>query len=125
MPHFGKTSTERLKTCDEKLQKILNNVIELYDFTIICGYRGEEEQNKAFSEGKSNAKFGQSKHNVYPSKAVDIAPYDKGIDWNDHEAFNFLATLVFDEAQRQGIKIRWGGHFKSISDKPHFELIED
>lgn len=125
MPHFGKKSIDRLNSCDERLIKIMHNVIELYDFTVLCGYRGEKEQNEAFESGASNARWGQSKHNTSPSKAIDIAPYDKGVDWNDHVAFNFLATLVFDEAQKQGVKIRWGGHFKSISDKPHFELMED
>lgn len=123
MPHFGKSSIDRLNTCDERLIKIMHSVIELYDFSVLCGHRGEKEQNEAFANGTSKAKWGQSKHNSKPSKAIDIAPYPT--NWQDTEAFTFLATLVFDEAQKQGVKIRWGGHFKSLKDFPHYELMED
>ena len=125
MPHFGKKSIDRLNTCDERLIKIMHNVIELYDFSVLCGHRGEKEQNEAYASGASKAKWGQSKHNTKPSKAIDIAPYDKGINWQDTEAFTFLATLVLAEAQKQGVKVKWGGHFKGFYDGVHFELMED
>lgn len=119
---FGKKSLEILGSCHSDLQKLMMTVMRkgIMDFTIIQGYRGEEEQNKAFKEGKSNAMFGQSKHNTTPSQAVDIAPYP--IDWEDTERFALLAGVVLSTAQELDIELRWGGHFKSIKDMPHFEL---
>ena len=123
MPKFSNKSKKKLATCDIRLQNIFNAIIKEHDCTIICGYRGKNEQNEAFNSGKSNAKFGQSKHNVTPSLAVDVAPYP--IDWNDTLAFVMFATRVFIEAQKQNVKIRWGGHFKSTFDAPHYEILED
>jgi hypothetical protein len=124
MASFGKSSKEKLATCDPRLQEILNEVIKIRDISILCGHRGEEEQNKAFNGGNSKLKFPQSKHNSQPSKAVDIAPYDKGIDWENREKFFELAGIVKAIAHTKGIKIRWGGDFTSFFDGPHYELVD-
>jgi len=90
------------------------------DFVVLCGYRGGEEQNELYRQGKSNAKWEQSKHNFEPSLAVDIAPYP--IDWNNTERFAQLAGVMKGVAYKEDIRIIWGGDFKSIKDMPHFEL---
>ena len=64
MAEFGKRSEECLASCDERIQLVLREAIKHYDFAVIKGHRGEEEQNRAFQDGKSNAKWGQSKHNT-------------------------------------------------------------
>ncbi len=51
MPKFGRKSRASLETCDERLQKVFNEVVKTYDCTVTCGYRGEEDQNKAFDQG--------------------------------------------------------------------------
>lgn len=91
------------------------------DFTVICGHRGEEEQNKAFAEGKSKLKFPNSKHNSRPSMAVDLAPYP--INWNDKEAFKRLSILIKKIASDKQIGITWGGDWKRFRDLPHYELL--
>jgi peptidoglycan L-alanyl-D-glutamate endopeptidase CwlK len=121
MPKFSKISQERLKTCHPDLQKIMNLAIQEYDFSILCGHRSEAAQNEAFRTGKSKLKYPKSKHNKLPAHAVDIAPYP--IDWNNIKRFEALADIVLRIAEEQGIKIRWGGHFKGGWDKPHFEII--
>ena len=120
MAKFSTKSMERLKELNTDLQAILLEAIKITDFTILCGYRGEEEQEKAFKEGKSKARFGQSKHNFKPSLAVDIAPYP--IDWQDLKRFAFMAGVVFAIAEQKNIKIDWGGNWTSFKDYPHFEL---
>jgi len=75
MYFFSKTSKSRLSTCCEELQDICNELIKIMDITIIDGYRNEKRQNEYFEKGASSLKFPNSKHNKYPSKAVDIAPY--------------------------------------------------
>jgi len=120
MPSFSKKSLERLNTCNPQLIDLLKEVIKEYDFVVLCGHRGEEEQNKAFKDGFSKLKFPKSKHNTNPSKAVDIAPYP--IDWNNLERFKELAIIVKKIAIQKNIKIQWGGDWK-MRDYPHFELI--
>lgn len=142
MPAFSATSRERLRTCDPRLQDVLNDAIEVVDFTIIEGHRGEAAQNKAFAEGKSKLRWPAGKHNRYPSNAVDVAPvyYDETpgakIDWNDLIAFGRVMGVVQACAHRRGIKLRfgldWDGDFRSVNrdpdesflDAPHIELVD-
>ena len=114
-------SKERLETCDERLITIVSDVLKVMDITILCGHRGKEEQEKAFSEGKSRAHFGQSKHNSYPSLAVDIAPYPINWDVKDPR-WNIMCDLVLYIADRYGIKMRLGRDFTNLKDYPHVEL---
>ena len=46
MPRFGKRSRERLATCDERLQKVFNEVINYVDCSVLEGHRGERKQNR-------------------------------------------------------------------------------
>ena len=120
---WGRLSTERLVTCDKKLQDIADMMLERspFDLTITAGYRTEDEQNQAYKNGKSRAKFGESKHNTFPSKAIDICPYP--IDWDSKDSrWQEMALNAMWCAGRLGIEITWGGSFKSIKDMPHFEL---
>lgn len=118
---LSKKSQERLETCDDRLITIVSDVLKVMDITILCGHRGKEEQEKAFSEGKSRAHFGQSKHNSYPSLAVDIAPYPINWDVKDPR-WNIMCDLVLYVAERYGIKMRLGRDFTNLKDYPHVEL---
>lgn len=120
MPSFSKRSRDNLKTCHPLLQDVCNEAIKYIDFAVICGHRGKEAQEKAFREGNSKARWGESKHNSDPSLAVDLFPYP--YDWDDRESFRVLADCIMGIAERQGINLVWGGNFRSISDMPHFEL---
>lgn len=120
---WGKTSLVKLNTCDKKLQELANMMISRSDFdlTITCGYRTEAEQNEAFEKGTSKARFGESKHNIFPSKAIDICPYP--INWDTKDIrWQEMALNAMWCAGKLGIEIAWGGSFKSIKDLPHFEL---
>jgi peptidoglycan L-alanyl-D-glutamate endopeptidase CwlK len=88
MPKFGKASLKRLSTLHPDLQKILNELIKYFDFSIIAGHRGEEEQNRAYDSAYSTKKWANSKHNKQPSDAVDIAPFP--IDWSKRGRFLLL-----------------------------------
>jgi len=87
MPHFGKTSRKRLATCHEDLQLVFNEVIKHFDCTIVCGHRGEADQNDAFERGNSKLRFPQSKHNQWPSLAVDAVPWP--INWDDTDRMRY------------------------------------
>ena len=129
MPRFGKKSKERLATCDERLQKLFNEVINYVDCSVLEGHRGEERQNKLQKEGKSKVAYPKGRHNSIPSRAVDVAPYP--IDWKDRERFHLFAGFVLGVAHRMDITLRWGGDWNrnfqvkdnNFDDFPHFELV--
>lgn len=137
MNHFSDISKERLATCHRDLIVLFNHVILEYDCSIICGERGEEEQNKAFAEGRSEKEYPNSKHNLHPSLAVDVAPYEKShVDWGKLQSAEFAGYVkgVADQLYRIGTmshKIRRGVDWDNDNDVDdtkfwdacHFEII--
>lgn len=121
MPKFSVRSQNNLSQCHPDIQKVMNEVIKFTDFSVLVGYRGKEDQDKAVADGHSNLAWPDSKHNKHPSLAVDIAPYP--IDWDDINRFFYLAGVVLTIAQQNGINLKWGGYWTSLKDYPHFELI--
>lgn len=121
MKKFGKKSADKLRSCHKDLILLCESVLQEMDITILCGFRGEVEQNEAYNTGKSKLNFPQSKHNKSPSLAVDVAPYP--IDWSDVEKFKKMCLLFEEHAEKLGIDIRLGRDF-SFRDYVHFELKE-
>jgi len=135
MPSFGKKSRAKLDTCDTRIIAVMERAIRIVDFTVIYGHRGKEAQNMAFDAGHSKVKFPNSKHNVIPSIAIDIAPWVNGqIPWNKPEYFYHIAGVVMCISKTICIPIRWGGNWdmddqfvkydddESLNDLGHFEL---
>lgn len=126
MPKFSARSLKNLEQCHPLLQLLMYEAIKVTDFSVICGFRGEKEQNEAYDRGNSKLKWPQSKHNQTPSLAVDIVPYP--IDWNDERRFRTLGTVVKEiwaqlpEEKKEGWSLSWGGDWKTFKDFPHFEL---
>ena len=126
---FGRTSKARLSTCHPQLQAVFNEVIKGWDCSILCGERPEEDQNEAYSSGRSTVQYPNSKHNTSPSLAVDVAPYP--IDWDDLGRFYMFAGYVMRIAEDMNIKIRYGGDWDGdkhttdhkFKDLPHWELV--
>jgi peptidoglycan LD-endopeptidase CwlK len=135
MPKFGKLSLDRLATCDERIQKVMNEAIKHYDFTVLYGYRTPAEQFELFKQGRTltngvwkvtgktvtqlDGKTKMSNHNSNPSKAIDIAPFP--IDWNNIQRFLDMAKVVKEAAKTVGVEITYGGDWK-MKDYPHFEV---
>ena len=128
MPKFGRTSRKRLDSCHEDIREVFNEVVKHYDCSIVCGYRGEKEQNQAYDKGNSKVKYPKGRHNKFPSNAVDVAPYP--IDWADRDGFILFAGFVLGVASQKGINLRWGGDWdgdfdlsdNQFDDLVHFEL---
>lgn len=131
MPAFSTLSEQRLATCDPRLQAILKEAIRHVDFTIMCGFRGPDEQEDAYRTGRSKVRWPNSKHNRRPSVAVDLAPFP--VDWTDTARFARLAGYIERIAHEQGVKLRWGGDFdqdgrtvgEKFIDMPHLEIVEN
>lgn len=129
MFQFSEASKKHLDTCHPDLQKLMNEVIKWYDCTILCGHRGEDDQNKAFANGNSKLEWPSGKHNSLPSKAVDAAPFP--LDWNDIKRFYHFIGFVKGIAKGLRIDIRCGldwdsdNDFKDqkFNDLPHIELV--
>jgi len=130
MYKWGPRSIKHLVTLDERLQKVLNEVIKYVDCSIIEGHRSGERQNKLFEEGRTKVKYPHGRHNSNPSRAVDVVPYP--IDWDDRERFHLFAGFVIGIGQSMGIRLRWGGDWNmnfevddnNFDDFPHFELVD-
>ena len=87
------------------------------DIEMVCGWRGEKDQEEAFKNGYSKAKFGSSAHNF--AAAFDLVPVDeKGQPTWD------APQDVWDKIGNAGKKfgLEWGGDFKTILDRPHFQV---
>ena len=137
---YGDRSRARLETCHPALRAVMTRALEIspFDLTIVCGWRGEAEQNKAYAEKKSKLRWPQSKHNFMKdgqphSLAVDVAPWVGGtIPWDDRVLFSVMAGVVFAAAKERGVNIRWGGNWSPMwapalnkfPDMPHFELMD-
>ena len=130
MATFGASSAAQLNTLDPLLQAVLRRAVLIFDFSVLKGHRGKQEQNLAYSNGHSKKQFPDSTHNSYPSRGVDIAPYP--IDWRDTERFVYLAGVIKCVAWQLGIGIRWGGDWdgdtrlteETFRDYGHFEIEE-
>ena len=138
MNKWSSRSQKQYDTLHPELQLVANIVLQIHNCSLLCGYRGEEEQNEAYYLGNSKLKYPESKHNSNPSMAMDLAPYIKGQSyWDREQVLHFagiviaVAHIMFEQGHMK-YKLRWGGdwdsdnNFKehSFFDGIHFELVK-
>jgi len=88
---------------------------------VYCTYRSIKEQDALYAQGRTkagkkvtNAKGGQSYHNY--RVAYDCGPVVGGnVAWNRNDLFKKIGEIG------ESLGLTWGGHFKSITDLPHFQ----
>lgn len=135
MPVFSERSKRNLAECDPRLQKVFSEVIKHFDCIVICGHRTKAEQDAAVARGNSKTRFPDSKHNLFPSLAADVAPFERPkhpINWNDRERMTYFAGQVVAIARSMGVTLRWGGDWdrdtqvkdNGFDDLVHFEIVE-
>lgn len=122
MPSFSATSKRRLLTCDDRLQRLFYEVITEYDCAIVCGFRNQADQDRAFTQGFSKKKWPDGSHNRLPSMAVDVLP--SPYDYKDEEAFKRFSGVVKEKWVCLGLKgeLVWGGDWQDFVDYPHWEI---
>lgn len=76
MPSFGNSSSLKLRSCSSNIQFLLGETIKVIDFSVLTGHRNREEQNALYPK-YTKLRWPKGKHNSFPSKAVDVAPYIK------------------------------------------------
>lgn len=147
MYRFSKVSRDRLNTCHKDIISICEEVIKVYDFSVIEGIRTTEMQQEHFRNGRSemDGVKKKSKHQddgTGKSRAIDIMPVKKGENAfsgkeKDNRRFYYLAGLMKMAAIRLKAEgkithdLRWGGDWDSddiytdqnFDDLPHFELV--
>ena len=124
MIRFGRGSLAVRATLAPELVVLVDDVAAFvpakFDHTLISGYRGKAEQDKAYADKASTKRWPDSMHNVsLPdgtpcSLAVDVAPYDadlKGPAWNDDLRIARLVGIYDARAIALGIPIRVGLDF--------------
>ena len=129
---YSDSSSQAIGSCVEPLQRIfLALAQDGWDISAFWGHRGEDDQNDAFTSGRSKACWPKSKHNKVLSEAIDAGPWIPGVGVpgygdvpNDDAIWIIFAGAVMAKAQELGIKLRWGGLFKNLKDLGHFELID-
>lgn len=112
-------SLSKLGECHQELVRLFNAVGADIPILVICGHRGRVEQHQAFVDGKSKLDWPSSRHNTYPSQAVDVAPLP--LRWDDTAAFDRFAVVVKAKARQLGIAVEWGGDWK-MRDLVHWQL---
>jgi peptidoglycan L-alanyl-D-glutamate endopeptidase CwlK len=111
---FGSRSRDALATCHRDLQAIAREAIQLTDFSVLEGHRGEDRQNALVEAGKSWTRWPHGKHNASPSLAFDFSPYP--VDWNDLSRFTYLSGVMIGIGHGMGIRLRYGGDWNSNGD---------
>jgi LAS superfamily LD-carboxypeptidase LdcB len=121
-----KISIERISKLHPKVRSTFTNFIKDAELglnitlRVTQGLRTIDEQNALYEQGRTkpgnivtNAKGGSSYHNY--GLAIDVVEMIDGKpNWN----FDYKKLKPY--ADKWGIV--WGGTFKSIIDKPHFEI---
>lgn len=104
-----------IKRCEERGIRLL----------VTSTYRSWACQDALYAKGRTapgakvtNARGGQSWHNF--RRAFDVVPLDSDgrCVWNDSNLWLRIGRLG------QALKLEWGGDFKTLKDKPHFQFTE-
>lgn len=119
-------SERNLATLDPTTAKLAREHLrclaaEGYTFKITSGTRTFSEQAALFAKGRTapgpkvtKARPGSSWHNFGLAYDLTLFQGDKNPVW-EHPAYD-IAGRIGEE-----LGLRWGGRFKSLVDKPHFE----
>lgn len=127
---FSKRSKDNLQGVHPDLVEVMTKALEYteYDFVVTEGVRSIERQEKLLAAGASKTlKSYHLIHNDGYGHAVDVAalvPQTSGkstVSW-DSEYYKKINEAVQKAAGELGVKITWGGSWKSFKDWPHFQI---
>lgn len=115
---WGTKSKRVLATLDPRLKVLVTRVRdEVADISLTAGYRGKRQQNNLYDLKLTKVKWPNSKHNRFPSVAVDIRPYPYPSRtervWS---ALGYIAGAASRIALEEGFEVRWGGDWNGNGD---------
>jgi peptidoglycan L-alanyl-D-glutamate endopeptidase CwlK len=126
--------------CQDFVHKDLITIFEHTQdchYKVVEIYRGKNEQNALYFEGKTKLKYPQSKHNKIPAEAFDFIPeYYEHNPYDRITDFFWIAGCIMSKADKlyeEGKithKLRWGGDWdmdsrfydNKFNDYGHLEL---
>jgi len=117
---LSSASKSKLKGVHPALVQVVERAIQItdVDFRVLEGRRSLEQQKKNVAKGVS--KTLKSKH--LTGHAVDIVPLVDGkVSWS-WPVYHRLAPFIKQAAKEVGVKVTWGGDWKSFKDGPHWEI---
>ena len=155
MATYGESSRHKLETAHPDLIRVFEEVVKIFDNTIVYGTRSPSEQMELYNKGRSyiagfwvvtkkadivtykDGAKNKSNHNYSPSKAIDAVPFP--IDWSDEKRMYFFAGHVMAIAKRLKEEgeithdIIWGGDWNSntevkdqtFMDLAHYEIKDN
>jgi peptidoglycan L-alanyl-D-glutamate endopeptidase CwlK len=122
---FNEASLKEIQGVHPDLLKVVARAREISSvhFEVVPGnggLRSATEQKRLKHAGKSHANFGR--HTV--GYAIDLVPISKNgnPNFNDAKGYEGIRSAMETAANELGIPIQWGGNWKRLVDKPHFEL---
>jgi peptidoglycan L-alanyl-D-glutamate endopeptidase CwlK len=121
---FNEASKNTIQGIHPDLLRVVARARELakIDFEVVPktgGIRTEALQRKLKAGGHSQAKVGR--HTI--GHAIDLVPVHNGrIDFKDMKGFEEIKNAMAAAAEEFDVPIQWGGNWKKLVDKPHFEL---
>jgi len=134
-------SKELLATLDKRVQPTFKQLIQIakamgqqygVEVKAISGHRSYSKQAALYAQGRTmpgkivtNAKPGYSNHNF--GTALDFGCFDKKtgkyLDSENTKLVSKIYRAIYNEAERQNLRITWGGLWRTFKDTPHFEYI--
>jgi peptidoglycan L-alanyl-D-glutamate endopeptidase CwlK len=145
MPKFSKTSQYKLLIAEKPLILLFDDAIKIIDITILYSHRTAEEQFELFKKGRrliqenltndpqnykiydkkkvvtyKDGYFKLSKHNTFPSEAIDFAPYP--INFKDTKRIHYFAGIIKGIWESKfanyfpDIDLIWGGDWDNDTD---------
>lgn len=131
---FSERSNRVFDTVESNLTVVFKKALDygIMDATALEGHRNKAKQDRFFDLHKSKVQWPNGKHNIMPSKAVDVVPYVNGsVSWNWRHCLVW-AGIVLAAATELGVEVRWGGNWdmdgepvtdQDFQDLVHFELV--
>lgn len=123
---LNERSIKNLKGVNIDLVEVVKKALEItaMEFTVVEGLRTVERQKQMVAEGKSKTMNSYHIPNEFGGRAVDLYPSPGGkvnvsAPATDYKA---IADAMNKAAQELGIKITWGGSWKTFIDMPHHQI---
>lgn len=117
---------ERLKGVHPDLVRVVKRAAQLspIEFRVVEGMRTLARQKQLVDQGASTTM--RSRH--LTGHAVDLAPFvdedadgDREITWHQGH-YDRLMPWIKEAAKQEGVRVTWGGSWRTFVDKAHWEL---
>lgn len=118
---LNQRSLDRLKGVHPDLVRLIKASREASPtrFEVSEGLRTKERQAELVKAGKSQTQ--NSRHLTGHAVDIVVLNNDGSASWS-FDRYKSVADVFKKEAARLGVKITWGGDWKTLKDGPHFEL---